>query len=873
MWAGFDPPIVDSFSLRPSPFQVHRNDPGDPDSLNNAVVSVLEDSRGILWAGRLSGLDRIDRRTGHITQYADTSVSGRLRFRTVHAIAEDREGYLWFGEWGNGLNRFDPRTGGVKFYIHDRTNPASLSSDIVESLYVDRRGTLWAGGYNALDRFDPKTEQFRAYRSPVPGSSQYRAIAEDAMGALWLASLGNGLHRFDPVTGRFTVYRKRADDLRSLSNDSVNTVYVDRAGTVWAGTSDGLCGLDPNAQTFTCYHSRDGLASSVVEGILEDERGTLWVSTSDGLSRFDPRTRTFRNYYAEDGLPSNEFRFAAASRTSGGEMFFGSTSGLLAFFPAHVIDDPSPPTVVLTDFWLFGNRLRAGQNPLRASASYTDSLTLGPRQNIFSVEFSALSYANPRRNRYFYRLEGLEERWNERDSSQRLATYTTLPPGDYVLRVTATNSRGVSNEAGTSVRIRILAPWWSTWWFRVVALAAGVALLSGLYRWRLHQLQRQEQQLRDVINTVPANVWSTSPDGAVDFVNERWRELTGLPLQDALGSSWEAVVHPDDRAEFMAQWRAAVRDGKPMEHEVRVRRADGEYRWLLVRNVPLRDQQGKIAKWYGTSIDIEDRKRAEEERERVRQLQTDLAHVNRVSTLGELTASIAHDVKQPIASAIINARTSLLWLAREQPDLQEARDAILRVVKDNTRGAEIIDRLRSLYMKEGPNERQVIDVNEVACEMLVLLRSEADRHSISMRTELADELPKTEGDRVQLQQVFMNLMLNGIEAMKDTCGELTITSERTSNGQLLISIRDTGVGLPAKHADQIFNALFTTKSYGTGMGLSISRTIVESHGGRLWASANAERGATFQFTLPAVSGEQAMCATGGGMPTAASADG
>jgi signal transduction histidine kinase len=293
-----------------------------------------------------------------------------------------------------------------------------------------------------------------------------------------------------------------------------------------------------------------------------------------------------------------------------------------------------------------------------------------------------------------------------------------------------------------------------------------------------------------------------------------------------------------------------------------VRRADGEYRWLLVRNVPLRDQQGKIAKWYGASIDIEDRKRAEKERERVRQLQTDLAHVNRVSTLGELTASIAHEVKQPLASAIINARTCLRWLAREQPNLQEARDAMLRVVKDNTRGAEIIDRLRSLYRKEGPGERELIDVNEVACEMLVLLRSEAHRNSISMRTELSDELPKTMGDRVQLQQVFMNLMLNGIEAMKETGGQLTISSERTGNGQLLISIRDTGVGLPARHADQIFNPLFTTKSYGTGMGLSISRTIVESHGGRLWASDNAEQGATFQFTLPAVPGEQAVLPVG-----------
>jgi signal transduction histidine kinase len=261
----------------------------------------------------------------------------------------------------------------------------------------------------------------------------------------------------------------------------------------------------------------------------------------------------------------------------------------------------------------------------------------------------------------------------------------------------------------------------------------------------------------------------------------------------------------------------------------------------------MRDKKGKIVKWYGTSIDIEDRKRAEEA---LRQAQADLAHTNRVSTLGELAASIAHELKQPIAAAITDANTCSRWLARDEPDLQEARKAILRVVKDNTRGAEIIDRLRSFYKKDGQSVRELVDVNEVAREMLVLLRSEANRYSISMRTELAAELPKTKADRVQLQQVFMNLMLNAIEATKDTGGELTIKSERTDDGQLLISVSDTGVGLPSEKVDEIFNAFFTTKPQGTGMGLAITRSIIEAHGGRLWATANVGRGATFHFILP-----------------------
>jgi PAS domain S-box-containing protein len=493
-------------------------------------------------------------------------------------------------------------------------------------------------------------------------------------------------------------------------------------------------------------------------------------------------------------------------------------------------------------------------------------------------------------------------------------------------------------------------------------------------------LQQSEDRLRLVIDTIPAHVWSAWPDGSVDFINRRWLENTGLALKDALGWDWDSAVHPDDLARYLGQWRTALTTGEPMESEVRLRRPGGEYRWWLTRNVPLRNEFGNIIKWYGTAVDIEDRKRAEEalrrseaylaeaqrlthtgswawnlrtgelywsqevhriygldpktkptwhwffdqvhpedrarvelqarmeatekdwavseiefravlsdgtvkhvqaisyrvaddsgetaevvgtivdvterkhaetERERLRQLEAALAHTNRVSMMGEFAASLAHDIRQPITAAVTDARTSLRWLQRNPPEIEEARETVSRVVNGVNRAAEIINHLRSLYQKGGePTVRESVDMNEVAEEMLALLRSEANRHSISMRTELTADLPKTKADRVQLQQVFMNLMLNGIEAMKDTGGELTIETASTDHGQLLISIKDTGVGLPTEQLDQIFSAFFTTKSQGTGMGLSISRTIIESHGGRLWASANAGKGATFRFTLP-----------------------
>jgi PAS domain S-box-containing protein len=530
-------------------------------------------------------------------------------------------------------------------------------------------------------------------------------------------------------------------------------------------------------------------------------------------------------------------------------MFFGGFDGGVAFHPDKVVDSPYVPPVVLTDFRLFDRPVTVETaSPLSKSIGYTGALSLSHDQNIFSLEFSALSYFNSPTNRYRYKLDGLDHQWHEVGSNQRLVTYTTLPAGGYTFRVQGATSRGAWSEPGLELAVEILPPWWNTWWFRALCAAAFLGVLWVLYQVRIQQVRRQERKLRDVIETMPTFAWTALPDGSVDFVNRHWQEYTGLSTERTVGSGWREAVHPGDLERHAEKWRASLATGELFENEVRYRRAaNGQYRWFLTRAVPLRDARGKILKWYGISTDIEDRKRAEQERE---QLRADLAHVNRVSTLGELAASVSHELKQPIAAAMTNANTCMRWLKRDQPAVDEALEATSRILKDGTRATEIIDRLRSLYQKSPP-QRELVDVNEIVHEMLVLLRGEASRYSISMRTELAPDLPKITADRVQLQQVFMNLILNAIEAMKDTAGELTIKTELGQGGQLLISVSDTGVGLPDENADQIFNAFFTTKPQGSGMGLAISRSIIESHGGRLWAGANTGRGATFQLTLPA----------------------
>jgi PAS domain S-box-containing protein len=393
-----------------------------------------------------------------------------------------------------------------------------------------------------------------------------------------------------------------------------------------------------------------------------------------------------------------------------------------------------------------------------------------------------------------------------------------------------------------------------------------LAVLGNTFNYAAQQLQklyedlrRSERELRDVIEAMPTMVWIARTDGSNEFGNRRWQEYTGLSHERTFGPGWQDAVYPTDLKQHWEKWCASLASGEPFENEVRYRRAaDGEYRWFLSRAVPLRDEHGKILRWYGVSTDIEDRKRAEEERERLR---ADLAHVNRVSMLGELAASVSHELKQPIAAAMTNAKTCMRWLKRDQPDVDEALEATSRIVNDGTRATEIIERLRSLY-KMSPPQRELVEVNEIIREMGELLRPEANQYAVSIRTDLATDLPKAGADRVQLQQVFMNLMLNAIEAMKETGGVLTVKTQLGENGQLLISVSDTGVGLPKDKIEQIFDAFVTTKPQGSGMGLSISRSIVESHGGHLWATANNGRGATFHFTLPTATETMRMPAIG-----------
>jgi len=830
---------------------------------DDSINAILQDHEGDIWVGTHKGLDRF-RKTNLVPIPLPFSVPQAV-------LAPGDDGDVWIYSNGHmirmhggrsyevtALDRFrDPPGGsyrgsdgiirwigmyGIYRFEDGRFSrlplPKELATPYSNRIFVteDPSHELWAtAGHDGLFRL--KNEKWTKFNAgPEAGKSHSAAAFTDWMGRVWFGYEGGTIVILNGTTLEkvFSPQESPVGGIRAIAGGN---------GHVWVGGDLGLASFrEDRLHRVTPV---DVTQFRTVWGILETSAGDLWLCESRGVIHISSeevqKTLHSPDYRVKydlfdsfDGLPGtfrDAGKWSKVIQTTDGQIWFAASNGIARIDPAKILWNVLPPPVSIRS-------VEAGGKTYWPAGR----LGLPPGTANLEIDYTALSLSVPERVRFRYLLEGTDKTWQD-VGNRRQAFYTNLGPGHYRFHVMACNNDGIWNEAGTFLDFSVAPAYYQTNWFRTLCAAVFLALVWVLYRLRIQQVRRQERKLRDVIETMPTFAWTTLPDGSVDFVNRHWQEYTGLSTENTVRSGWQAAVHPEDLKRHGEKWRASVATGERFENEVRYRRAtDGQYRCFLTRAVPLRDARGHILKWYGISTDIEDRKRAE-------QLQADLAHVNRVSTMGELTASLAHEIKQPIGAAVTNAEACARLLDRDLPDVPEAREAALEMAKDARRAAHIIDRVRSLYRK-GSSQIDRVDVNEVIGEMLLLLHNEANRHSVSMRTDLPDGLPKVMADRVQLQQVLMNLMLNGIQAMAGTSGVLTINAQLDQDGRVLISVSDTGVGLPADKVEHIFDAFFSTKPEGSGMGLAISRSIIESHGGRLWAAANSGKGATFHFTLP-----------------------
>lgn len=365
-------------------------------------------------------------------------------------------------------------------------------------------------------------------------------------------------------------------------------------------------------------------------------------------------------------------------------------------------------------------------------------------------------------------------------------------------------------------------------------------------------LRDSERQLQQIVSSIPGLTWSSDAQGATTFWSQQYLDYAGAQLEDVLGFGFVNYIHPDDRDPILELWTKIIASGAPGESELRLRRADGEYRWFLIRACPFFDEAGNLTQWFGVNVDIENRKRAEAD---LRQSQNDLAHVTRMTTIGELAVSIAHEVNQPLMAVVTNAGACLRWLDGAQTDIAMARQAAERIVRDGHRAGDIITSLRNLARKSAPRMEKV-SLDHVIQVVLDLLQNEFQHQGVVAKAQLETSAITIRGDSTQLQQVVLNLVMNAVEAMSGAAADprrLTVSAE-IRDGDALVSVTDTGPGLGADDPDHLFEAFFSTKAEGIGMGLSICRSIIEAHGGRIWAANNGARGGVFSFTLPLAEG-------------------
>jgi ligand-binding sensor domain-containing protein/signal transduction histidine kinase len=511
VWIGTHGGGVSQYKPSAHKFELYRADLYSTSGMSgNSISAILEDGSVNLWVGTAeAGLNMLERENGAWMAYRrDASEPGSLSSDNISALAQDRDGSLWIGTSGGGLNRLDPQTGTISLYRNQYGEAGSLSSNVVSSLLIDHTAALWVGTLDAgLNRLDANGQTFVRYRHDPQddvslSDDGVTVMLEAADGGMWVGTFGGGLDYFDPATHTFHHYRHEPEEANSLSSNRVYSLAESPAGVLWIGTQAGLNRFDIDNGTFSRITSLDGLPSDIICGVLAGEQGELWISTTNGLARFDPNKDAVRVYTTEDGLQSREFNPGAYFQSSQGEMFFGGVLGLNAFFPEQVLDQLTPPSIVITAFMIQNQTVLKdfiGQEPIELT--YQD--------DFISFEFTALDFNAPPENRYAYKMDGFDEQWIEA-GTRNYASYTNLPGGSYTFRIKAANSDGTWNEEGLAVPIHVRPPLWEMTWFWVATLFVVTGASFAAYRWRLHSIQRRNLELEQKVAELSQQVQETA---------------------------------------------------------------------------------------------------------------------------------------------------------------------------------------------------------------------------------------------------------------------------------------------------------------------------------------------------------------------------
>ncbi|HCV43784.1 MAG TPA: hypothetical protein DGH68_09900 [Bacteroidetes bacterium] len=537
LWIGTGAGGVNWYDRKRTRFPHYRDDQNNPDDIDgNDVWAITEAGKNELWIGTYGkGVNRFDMMKNRFVHYRfDPVDSYSISHNNILSVCATRSGEVWIGTEGGGLNHYDRSRDRFVRYRYNPQDPNSLGRDEVTRILEDSKGNLWIGtNGGGVDRFDVVTQTFHHFvteeKNPASlGGMSIMALFEDRHGSIWVGTWGGGVSRYDWETDSFVRFQNNPDDPRSLNNNTVLSLFEDSEGALWIGTlAGGLNRYDRNTRTFTHYAEGDGLPNNVIYGILPDDRGNLWLSTNKGVSKFNLARRIFKNYDVSDGLQGNEFNQGAYYRSRSGRLFFGGINGFNAFFPDSIHDNPDIPPIMLTSFKVFDVPFQLWQ-----SITTTNSLGLSHDQNFFSIEFVALNYTSPEKNKYSYMLEGLDENWVNA-GTRRYASYTNLDPGSYTLRVKGSNNDDVWNDRGVAVAIVITPPYWKTFWFRGIVFVLVAGLLFSMYRYRVKKLLEIERIRASIATDLHDDIGSTLTEIALfsDVGIKEIRSLTtGKPI-------------------------------------------------------------------------------------------------------------------------------------------------------------------------------------------------------------------------------------------------------------------------------------------------------------------------------------------------------
>ncbi|MEJ2543518.1 MAG: two-component regulator propeller domain-containing protein [Calditrichaceae bacterium] len=629
------------------------NQKKDSNRRDNFTYAFDQKQKGILWIGTNQGLYRYNRKKGTYKRfYHSSSDSNKLSDDRIRALHFDSRGFLWIGTY-SGLNRFDTRTNTFQVFKHNPHNNNSLSNDFITVIEEYPSGILWLGtNGGGLNRFDIHKNKFTRYTadsiSTYPlSSNRIFEIHADSNGIIWLGTYGGGLDRLDPKSGEVKIYKYQRDNIKSISGNYIYSIHEESDSILWIGTyGAGLNRLNTLTESFSNYDQIASLKNNLIYGILEDNRQRLWMSTNRGLIRFNPNiedeSKNIRQFGIKDGLQSTEFNFGAYYQNEQGEMIFGGVNGFNIFHPDSITDHQYKAPIVLIGLEIEHKRIKVGtENGLSKALSELQQIELKPGKNSITFEFSALDYSNPEKNQYAYKLIGIDDDWIYVPSSKRFAQYTNLPAGKYVLKVKGTNSDGIWNEDGTSIKVIVKPEYWETLWFKILSGIILIGIGIFFYNMRMNNIRRRNAQLqemnfalgkeieerlkveealqyseekyRTITDNLHAGIYRNTPRAPGNFieVNPTFINMFGFnSKEEALETGAADLYHdPKDRNRFKRKMR---RKGFVDNEIYLLKRKDGSTFWASITAVAVADDKGDVIYFDGMIEDISERKRVEQ---------------------------------------------------------------------------------------------------------------------------------------------------------------------------------------------------------------------------------------------------------------------